>query len=105
MQTRTLPNSTASLVLGILSIPSCICYGVLGIILGTIAIVLGRGADKIYKKEPESYVGINNAKAGMVTGIIGITLSLIYIAFVAWLIHKYGLEGLREKLLEYQNRQ
>tara|TARA_R110002073_G_scaffold8207_1_gene45565 strand:+ start:16992 stop:17306 length:315 start_codon:yes stop_codon:yes gene_type:complete len=104
MERTTLPNSTTSLVLGILSIPTCICYGVIGLILGIIAIILGRKADKLDKNEPGLYTGAGNAKAGVVTGIIGVVLSLAYISFVVWLLTTYGWDGLQEKLLELQNR-
>ena len=34
---QQLPNSTAVLVLGIISIVGCFCYGILGLILGLIS--------------------------------------------------------------------
>jgi len=104
MEKTTLPNSTTSLVLGILSIPTCICYGVIGLILGILAIILGRNAEKLHKKEPDLYTGVGNAKAGVITGIIGVVLGLAYLSFVIWLLSTYGWEGLQEKLLELQNR-
>ena len=39
---QKLPNATAVLVLGILSIVTCCCYGVVGLILGIIALVLAK---------------------------------------------------------------
>ncbi|MFY0631159.1 MAG: DUF4190 domain-containing protein [Flavobacteriaceae bacterium] len=104
MERSKLPNSTASLVLGILSIPSCICYGVVGLILGIIAIVLGKNAQKIYREDPEYYTGPENAKAGVVTGIIGVVLNLIYLGFIIWLFSTYSLEELQEILQDLQNR-
>ncbi len=43
---KNLPNSTAVLVLGILSIVGCIFYGIPGIICGIIAIVLHGKEDR-----------------------------------------------------------
>lgn len=37
---KDLPNSTAVLVLGILSLVFCWCYGIVGLILGIIAVAL-----------------------------------------------------------------
>ena len=44
MERQNLPNATTSLVLGILSIVTCLCYGVIGLPLGIIAVVLGNKA-------------------------------------------------------------
>ena len=82
-----LPNATAVLVLGILSIVTCWIWGLIGIILGIIAIAL-HGKDKaIYKSNPSRYqASFKNSQAGFICGIIGLSLSalmLIYmIAFV-----------------------
>ena len=40
MNQQSLPNATAVLVLGILSLLTCICYGLPGIICGIIALIL-----------------------------------------------------------------
>ena len=97
MERTMLPNSTASLVLGILSIITGICcYGVLGVILGSIAIVLGKGAQNTYKQQPEIYNGIGNAQAGFITGIIGLVLSLLYIAFLFWLFSTIGWDAMQD---------
>ena len=66
MEQQKLPNSTLILVLGILSIPTCCCYGVLGLILGIIAIVLANKAAKVYAENPELYTGFQNVKTGKI---------------------------------------
>lgn len=78
------PNSTAVLVLGILSIVFCFCYGIIGIILGILAIVLASKGTAAYKQNPNAYSlsSFNNLKAGRVCGIIGLILSCIYIVFI-----------------------
>ena len=45
---QQLPNSTAVLVLGIISIPTCFCYGIVGMICGIIALVMNGRATKLY---------------------------------------------------------
>jgi hypothetical protein len=72
-----LTNSTAVLVLGILSIVSCFCYGVPGLIMGIIALVLASKANRQYQENPNRYFlsSYNNMKAGKVCAIIGTILS------------------------------
>lgn len=78
---QTLPNSTAILVLGILSIVICWCYGLVGLVLGIIALVLSSKSRALYFSNPDQYtlVSYNNLKAGRVMSIIGICLSAIYL--------------------------
>jgi hypothetical protein len=45
---RPLPNATASLVLGIISIVFCWCYGIVGFITGVIGLVLAIKDSKTY---------------------------------------------------------
>jgi uncharacterized membrane protein len=97
MEKQTLPNSTLILVLGILSIIGCCCYGLPGIILGIIAIVLSSGATKIYMEAPENYSGFGNVKAGKIMGIIAIALSIIFLIFILWVITIFGWENLQNE--------
>lgn len=50
-----LPNATTVLVLGILSIVSCICYGFFGMILAIIALVIANKDKQRYLLDPDSY--------------------------------------------------
>ena len=52
-----LQNATLILVLGILSIVGCFCYGILGVILGIVAIVLAQKATNTYNQDPDLYIG------------------------------------------------
>lgn len=88
---QQLPNSTAVLVLGIISIVGCFCYGIIGLILGIIALVLAGKANTLYLQSPGSYTeaSLKNLKAGKICAIIGTCLSalyfvilVIYIAFI-----------------------
>ena len=78
------PNSTAVLVLGIISIALCWCYGIVSIILGIIAIVLANQGEKIYQQNPSAYAmaSYKNMKAGKICAIIGMSLSGLYILFL-----------------------
>lgn len=79
-----LPNATAALVLGIISIPTCFCLGIAGLVCGIIAIILGGKAVKLHKANPGVYnpSSYNNANAGKICGIIGVVLSSLYILYV-----------------------
>ncbi|MCX7863298.1 MAG: CCC motif membrane protein [Bacteroidales bacterium] len=79
-----LPNSTAVLVLGILSIALCWCYGIIGITLGIIALVLANKAKKLYKENPDNYTlgSYKNMQAGYICAIIGLSLSGLYLLFI-----------------------
>lgn len=78
------PNASAVLVLGIISIPTCICYGIVGLILGIIALVLSSKAMQLYKASPESYSlsSYKNLNAGRICAIIGTILSGLYFLFI-----------------------
>ena len=76
---QPLPNATAVLILGILSLPSCCFYGT-GLILGIIAIVLANKDGRTYRLNPSAYTmaSYNNTKAGKICAIIGIVISSLY---------------------------
>ena len=99
MEKQNLPNATTSLVLGILSLVTCICYGVIGLPLGVIAFILGYKATNKYNQNPEEYNGVGNATAGKITGIIGIILNSIFILVIVWFFYKIGLDALQDPAL------
>ena len=78
------PYSTAVLILGIISIPSCFCYGIIGLTVGIIALTLSKKGIKMYEKKPSQYkkTSLNNLKTGRICAIVGISVSLLYILFV-----------------------
>lgn len=79
---QMLPTSgkaITSLVLGICSIPVCILYGIPAIICGILAIIFARNAKAQIQREE---VGANSkgmATAGMICGIVGLCLGLLYV--------------------------
>jgi hypothetical protein len=52
---RSLPNATAVLVLGIIGIVGCFCYGIPGLICSIIALVLFSKDKQLYVASPELY--------------------------------------------------
>jgi hypothetical protein len=99
MEKQKLPNSTLILVFGILSIVSCCCYGILGLILGVIALVLAGKATKVYTENPELYTGFQNVKTGKILAIIGIVLNVIMLAYSIWIISLLGFDGIQDQEL------
>ena len=84
MPQMPLPNSTGILVMGIISIALCWCYGVVGITLGIISLILAGKAKKLYAAEPQKYTlgSYKNMQAGYTCGIIGLCLSALYLVFI-----------------------
>ena len=76
-----LPNSTAALVLGIVSIASLCCCSIVGFVLGIIGLVLGVNAMALYQQSPGVYseASFKNANAGKICSIIGLVLSVLSI--------------------------
>ena len=86
-----LPNATATLVLGILSIVICL-------ICGIVALAISNKDVKMYRNNPELYsaASYNNIKAGRICSIIGIALQgigfIFYIIFIVYFIsHARGV--------------
>lgn len=110
MNQQKLPNATAVLVLGIISIVGCCCYGLLGLIAGIIALVLYNKDNALYQQNPTLYSDYNNLKTGRILSIIGIALSALYI--LAIIISGFVLgwdaltnqELMQERLQDFQNR-
>ena len=106
----SLPNATAVLVLGIMSIPTSFCYGFIGITLGIIALVLAKKDKALYAANPEGYDGYSNLNTGRILAIIGIVLSIIYILILIFAISMFGWAALqdqdllRERMMELQNQ-
>ncbi len=94
MEKQKLPNSTLILVFGIVSIITCCCYGVLGLIFGIIAMVMAKKATALYMENPEQYSGYQNVKTGKILAIIGIILNVIYLGYVIFLFATIGMDGI-----------
>jgi hypothetical protein len=99
MEKQKLPNSTAILILGIFSILTCCCYGVLGILLSVIALYLANKDTQLYMENKELYSNYSNIKTGKVLAYIGLILSIIYLLFVIWLFVTFGYEGMQDQEL------
>jgi hypothetical protein len=108
MEKQKLPNATAVLTLGILSILTCCCYGVIGLVLGIIAIVLANKDMKLYNENPDIYDGYSNINTGKILAIIGIVLSAIYFMANIYLwvfVGEAGIKDFQQNLIEKMKQQ
>ncbi|MFT5821403.1 MAG: hypothetical protein ACI8ZM_002656 [Crocinitomix sp.] len=91
---QALPNATAVLVLGILSIVTCWIYAIPGVILGIIALSLHKSDKALYESNRVKYeASFANSNAGKICAIIGLSLSalfLIYILFILVIVGSHG---------------
>lgn len=96
MEKQKLPNSTVALVLGICSILTCCCYGIIGLPLGIIALILANKAIKLNNLNPNEYEGVKNANTAKILGIVGIILNIGFIGYIIWFISVIGLDALSD---------
>jgi hypothetical protein len=89
-----LPNATTVLVLGIISIVGCCCYGIVGVICGIIALVLAKSATTLYVSEPGKYTesSYKNLNTGKTCAWIGLILSILSLlsSVVFWIIYGFA---------------
>ncbi len=85
--TKELPNATTILVLGIVSIVTCFCYGVPGLVVGIICLNMAKKAKAEYFMNPGVYTeaSYKNMNGGRICGLVGTILSSLYVAF--WIIY------------------
>lgn len=91
-QPANLPNATAALVLGIISIVGAFCYGVVGIICGVIGLVLANKDRKLYRENPELYSAssYNSSNAGRICSIVGLVLGILFLVFIIFYFVFFG---------------
>jgi M penetrans paralogue family 26 len=99
-QQANLPNATASLVLGIISIVGAFCYGIVGIICGIIGLVLANKDRKLYQSTPELYSAssFSTSNAGRVCSIIGLIIGALFFVIIVIYFVFFGalfMEALR----------
>lgn len=90
---QSLPNSTIVLVLGILSIAFCCCYGILGLIPAIIALVLSKKDKALYAVNPAIYSlsSFKNLNAGRICAIIGLVLNILSLLYYVAIIVIFGM--------------
>ena len=99
LQNQKLPNAMAVLVLGIMSIITCCCYGVLSVILGGIGLYLAKKDTVAYAQNPTSYSNYGNIKTGKILCIIGIVLGVLYLIMTLAFFAMFGMEAMKDPIL------
>lgn len=92
MEQQKLPNTGLIIGLGIASILLCWCYGVLGLILSVVAIILASKSKSIYNESPEDYSDYSSLNTGKVIAIIGLILNILFLLVIIWMISLLGWE-------------
>lgn len=79
-----LQDSSAVLVLGVLSILGGFCYGIMGLIFGIVALALAAKPERLYQQEPTRYTpsSYSNLRAGKICAVIGLVISILIIILV-----------------------
>lgn len=104
--TQKLPNATLALVLAIISYVACCFYGLGGIVLSVIALVLANKDKKAYLLQPENYDNYGQVKTARILAIIALILSTLIFLFCVGAILFFGsLEGLEQLANEMQQQQ
>ena len=96
MNQKKLPNATIVLVLGICSIITCICYGIVGLIMAIIALILYHKDIKLYQADPQAYTNFPNLSIGRILSIIGLCLNTLSLIVYIYLIAFLGEQGMRD---------
>ncbi len=104
MEKRNLPNGTAVLVLGILSILTCCCGWGVGMVLGIVAIVLANKDLKLYSENPELYLNYKNLNTGKILAIIGLVLSSLTLIANIYFYTVVGEQGMKEMMENLQEK-
>lgn len=100
----------ASMICGIVGLLTC-CIWCLSLPLAIVGVVLGHVALSKAKSDPAQFGGKGQAKAGLVTGYLGILASLLFIGFSAWVQTanpedlNFLPEEVRQKFMEARERQ
>ena len=96
MEKQKLPNATAVLVLGVLSVLGTCCYG-FGIVFSIVALILFTIDVKKYKANPDLYSNYSNLNVGRILAIISLVLSVLFISMIVWFIMQIGLENFQDE--------
>jgi uncharacterized membrane protein len=96
MEKQKLPNATAVLVLGILSVLGTCCYG-FGIVFSIVALILFTIDVKKYKANPDLYSNYSNLNVGRILAIISLVLSVLFLSMIVWFIMQIGLENFQDE--------
>lgn len=83
---KKLPNGSAVLTLGILSIVLNCCIPLVGIVLAIIGLKKAKKDLSLYEAEPDAYSNYSQLNTGQILCYVGLALSILYILYFVFLI-------------------
>ena len=95
MEQQKLPYANLILIFGIISIITCCCYGIVGLVFGITAWILAHRALKLHAEHSDQYEGVQTVKTGKILAIVGVVLNVIYLAIFLWFVSYFGWETLQ----------
>ena len=101
MENQKLPNATAVIVLSIISIITCCCFGIIGLIFGLIALFLANKDMKLYRENPELYINYSNLNTGRILAIVGTVLSALTLLYFIYAFATITPEEWDQIMTEY----
>jgi len=89
---RSLPNASAVLALGIISIVGCCCYGLPGLVCAIVALILYAQDAKLYTANPELFTSssYSNLRAGRICALVGLIPSILLVLFMIFIMITAG---------------
>jgi len=97
---QNLPNSTPVLIMGILAILGCCCWGS-GLIFGIIGLVLTKKDMTLYNANPTHFKGLSTLNTGKILCIIGIILSALSLIFTFYIYAIMGIDNYNDMIMEW----
>jgi hypothetical protein len=91
-----LPNANTSVVLGVLSILTCCCYGVPGLIMGIISLYLVSKDMAEYRLNPTQYFNFSVLNFGRILSIIGVVMNVVYLLLTIWVLTSFDEAELKD---------
>jgi len=89
-QQQKLPNATTVLILGILSVITCCCYGITSIIFSIIALIMANKDLALYNASPELYSNYDHLKIGRILAFVGLGFGALYMLYMIVVFVFYG---------------
>ncbi|MDA1009830.1 MAG: CCC motif membrane protein [Bacteroidetes bacterium] len=97
---QKLPNATATLILGIISIIGSCCWG-MGLISAIIALIISKKGKQLLRENPNEYSNAGNLKAGRICAIVGLCISALYL--IVGFFYLFVLGGVLSDLSLYEH--
>jgi hypothetical protein len=89
------PNHTAVMILGLTAFIGCCCYGIVGVILAIIGIVLANKDLQLIQENPGVYD--NSISTWKIVNLVALVLSVLSLLLTIWSISLVGFENINNE--------